>query len=465
MANGGGCKKLGPIESKMNPALRACLLSFALVVPTAWSLLAAPRPNGAPGPKGAAKAKPAKPEGVAAGVTGRERFWNRRFDSRAAYEASIQPNRERLRKFIGAVDEPLAPPASLVDPERPAAIGKGVKYEVFAVRWPVFEGVFGEGLLLKPRGEVSARAVLFPDAGQTPEMLGGLAPGLERESQAARRLAESGVEVVALSLLDWGRPDGFSPSLPGSPAPARRDWVCAEARDAGRHVIGYETQAGLAALKWAGRQSAGASRAVPVGVAGYGEGGLLALFCAALDPGVAVALASGYFGPRDYGAEEPASRRVAGMAAEFGDAEIASLVAPRPLLVEYSPAPRVGSRALPMPERYRIEEELNRAFDFFPNSFAVTMDFIDGNEGRFIGPFSPMALEAFGRKLGIAGRFLENDGGEAPEALVAPETAARQARQEAGWLEFGRLARCRAHAAESGPAEQGLRNPAAAPPE
>ena len=36
---------------------------------------------------------------------GRTNFWKRDFASRQAYEKSVAPNRERLRKIIGAVDE------------------------------------------------------------------------------------------------------------------------------------------------------------------------------------------------------------------------------------------------------------------------------------------------------------------------------------------------------------------------
>src|SRR6185436_9739753 len=35
----------------------------------------------------------------------RTNFWKRDFSSREAYEKSVAPNRERLRKLIGAVDE------------------------------------------------------------------------------------------------------------------------------------------------------------------------------------------------------------------------------------------------------------------------------------------------------------------------------------------------------------------------
>src|SRR5438105_4646431 len=42
-----------------------------------------------------------------ASVEGRRKLWKRDFSSRAAYEKSVAPNRERFRRLIGAVDPRL----------------------------------------------------------------------------------------------------------------------------------------------------------------------------------------------------------------------------------------------------------------------------------------------------------------------------------------------------------------------
>ena len=62
-----------------------------------------------------------------------------------------------------------------------------------------------------------------------------------------------------------------------------------------------------------------------VGVAGYGEGGLLALYSKALDYRIRAALVSGYFGPREEIWREPIYRNVWGLLRDFGDAELASM--------------------------------------------------------------------------------------------------------------------------------------------
>ena len=64
-----------------------------------------------------------------------------------------------------------------------------------------------------------------------------------------------------------------------------------------------------------------------------------------------VALVSGYFGPRESVWQEPLYRNVWGLLHEFGDAEIASLIAPRRLVIERSAAPEVAGPPPPKPGR------------------------------------------------------------------------------------------------------------------
>jgi len=52
-------------------------------------------------------------------------------------------------------------------------------------------------------------------------------------------------------------------------------------------------------------------------------------------------LVSGYFDSRQHIWDEPIYRNIFGLLHEFGDAEVASLVAPRSLIVEYSAVPKV----------------------------------------------------------------------------------------------------------------------------
>jgi cephalosporin-C deacetylase-like acetyl esterase len=76
-------------------------------------------------------------------------------------------------------------------------------------------------------------------------------------------------------------------------------------------------------------------------VGGWGDGGLLGLYAAALDTRIDGALVSGYFGSRQQLWEEPIDRNVFGLLDQFGDAELAALVAPRGLVVEAAKGPEV----------------------------------------------------------------------------------------------------------------------------
>jgi hypothetical protein len=114
-----------------------------------------------------------------------------------------------------------------------------------------------------------------------------------------------------------------------------REFIYRQAFEMGRHVIGYEVQKVLAAVDQFTLLNQ-KQKEVPLGVAGIGEGGLLALYSAAIDTRIKAALVTDYFGPREGVWEEPIYRNVWALLREFGDAELATLVQPRGLLIQAS---------------------------------------------------------------------------------------------------------------------------------
>jgi len=277
---------------------------------------------------------------LAASPQSRQAHWNRDTSSAEAYVRSVSQNRERLAKVIGLVDErlPFEDLELVATLTQPSLVAQGDGYSVHAVRWPVLPGVWAEGLLLDPEADPVARVIALPDADQTPEMLVGLAPGIVPGAQFARRLAENGCHVIIPALID--RSDTFSgnPEIRMTNQP-HREFIYRMAFELGRHIIGYEVQEVLAAVDWCASQDEGAGLAV--GVFGYGEGGLLALHSAAVDPRIDATVVSGYFGPREDVWREPIYRNVWSLLHEFGDAELASLVAPRTLIIEASHGPEL----------------------------------------------------------------------------------------------------------------------------
>lgn len=281
-------------------------------------------------------------------VAGMGRYLAR--ETAATVSTRPAPSADRLARIIGAIDarRPGVEMAFVATTAVPAKVAETDRFAVYAVSWEVFDGVHGEGLLLQPHDPPVARIVLVPDADQTPEMLAGLSPALASaaNSAPARRLAENGAQVLIPVLVD--RSDEFSGSTVANRFTnlPHREWIYRQAYLLGRHIIGYEVQKVLAAVDWFERQNQGTPppRATPppkIGVAGWGEGGLIALHAAALDRRIDATLISGHFGPRERLAEEPIYRNLFGLLREFGDAELARLIAPRSLLVEPAASPAI----------------------------------------------------------------------------------------------------------------------------
>ena len=274
-------------------------------------------------------------------VEHRARHWKRDFSSAEAYNKSIEPNRKRLAHILGVRDPrvPFDAPELVGTTAQPALVGKGDGYEIFAVRWPAFGDVHGEGLLLVPTGKKPvADVVAIPDADQTPEQVAGLMEGVPKESQFARRLAESGCRVIVPVLIDRHREPRSPPGRKGGANLTNREFLHRSAFELGRHLIGYEVQKVLAAVDWFAKEG---GKDAKVGVIGYGEGGMLALYAGALDKRIKAVCVSGYFGNRNRIWEQPIDRNVFGLLEQFGDAELAAMLVSRGLVLDFAAGPEL----------------------------------------------------------------------------------------------------------------------------
>ncbi|MBL9171160.1 MAG: dienelactone hydrolase family protein [Verrucomicrobiales bacterium] len=344
-------------------------------------------------------------------------WWTRDAASPEAYAASIVTNRARFARAIGAVDEHLKPEALeyVSSTSSPALVAETESIRVWAVRWPVLPGVFGEGLLLEPKGAVQAQVVAIPDADQTPEMVAGLERGLEPMAQFARRLAENGCRVIVPTLIDRKNTFSGNEALKRFTNQPHREWIYRQAFELGRHVIGYEVLKVCSAIDWLSAQP-GQGTALKTGVFGYAEGGLIALYSAALHLKIDACVVSGYYESRDGAWAEPIYRNVFGLLREFGDAEIASLIAPRKLWIEHSevhtingPPPTKAGRQGAAPGRWAtpdyisVEGEVTRAARLVNASWAgqwITL--LNGSEGAPVSPGSDKTLREFLNQLGVS---------------------------------------------------------------
>lgn len=353
--------------------------------------------------------------------------WHRDTSSAEKYVASIEPNRQRLRHILGLRDPRVAfeAPEIIATAGEPAQLSQGAGYKVYAVRWPAFGDVYGEGLLLVPTGKKLADVVAIPDADQTPEMLAGLVESTTGESQFARRLAESACRVLVPMLINRGVTHRKI---------SNREFLYRSAYELGRHLIGYELQKVLAGVDWFSKE-AGTDPA-KIGVIGWGEGGLLALYAGAVDTRINAVLTSGYFDSRQNLWQEPLYRNVFGLLEQFGDAELATLIVPRCLIVEAAkgvelvvpPGTGGGPGRLVTPKPDDVRREVARARELLKGLLpAPRIELIESGGGSGLCG-STQALQGFLDALSPGIKLAAST--SAPQSLrKLPDAEARHRRQ------------------------------------
>ncbi|MBL8296567.1 MAG: hypothetical protein JNN08_32280, partial [Bryobacterales bacterium] len=319
-------------------------------------------------------------------------------DSPNRRKAPTPAARQELREIIGVLDArvPFESPAPDATLARTAVLAAASQYQVMAIRWPVLDGVDGEGLLLRPsRVEPKAYVIAIPDADQTPEAFAN--------EPLVRRLAEGGALVVVPLVMDRADTLSGNPAIRLTNQP-HREFLYRMTYEMGRHIIGYEVQKVLALVDWFHKLPRH-----PIGVYGYGEGGMLSLFASALDERIDATVVSGYFQPREEVVwSEPIYRNVWAQLERFGDAELAGLIAPRALVIETREHPAVAGPAaeqpnrrgaapgaIRTPSRQALDREVKRAQRYHPrikleadalHSFAAALDVKPGGAGGAPSP-------------------------------------------------------------------------------
>ncbi len=340
--------------------------------------------------------------------------WQPDFSSFIAFENSISRQRELLENRTGVVENRVMPKMEVMsDNDLQLFKLETDAIVISAVRWNVLDGLSAEGLLLQPKGKTTAKVIMIPDADVLPETLAGLMKSGGPRYGTARRLAESGCEVLIPVLVN--RDDTFSGSqlLDLYTNQPHREWIYRQGYVVGRHVIGYELQKIFAAIDWMKLKNEEKRNDVQIGVCGYGEGGLLSLYASAIDPRITSTLVSGYFNAREQVWEEPIYRNVFGLLKYFGDAELAVMTWPRSLVIEHSIAPEIPGPPMASKDRKgaapgilmainysTAEAEVNRAKAMVPRN-NNHINWIHDDEGGALKPFSYDALSTFTNKLNV----------------------------------------------------------------
>ncbi|MFT4550600.1 MAG: cephalosporin-C deacetylase-like acetyl esterase [Verrucomicrobiales bacterium] len=229
-----------------------------------------------------------------------------------------------LKRMLGVVDRRV--PFDKL--EILSTVAESDELVVKEIRWPAFADVHGEGLLVQPIGKFHARVIVIPDADETPEMVAGLVPGVPKERQTARILAEGGCQVLVPMIINRELEHHTL---------SNREFIYRPAFELGRHIIGYEIQKVLALLDWMEGETN-----TSVMLSGHGEGGMLAYFAAALDERVSRIHVSGYAGPGADLWQEPAYRNVFGLLKQFNLETLDKLITRRrPMVLDPNPGPAI----------------------------------------------------------------------------------------------------------------------------
>ncbi len=304
--------------------------------------------------------------------------------------------RALLRQRLGMSDAVVGGQA-----EWPTELGQSSDASGFTaklMRWPVFEGVWGQGVLYQPKAAAAPFYVILIND-----------PSAEPGSRfiEAEKIATHGCAVLVPLLVDRDTRMSGNAQIGRKTTVTHREWIYRQAFENGRTLIGYETQSVLAAIPhFAGKESR-------LGISGDGEGGLIAMCAAALEPRFESVLISGHFGPRERLWEEPIYRNVAGFLRDFGDAELAAMSTAKTYVVEHSAPPKlpvVAKRGVEAPgmlaarSAAAVGEEIRRANLLrVAGARGADIQFVKDADGGMVVPGSDAALQKFLAPFAVAG--------------------------------------------------------------
>jgi cephalosporin-C deacetylase-like acetyl esterase len=259
----------------------------------------------------------------------RDRAWhNVNFSSVASYEASVSKHRKDLREMLGLVE--LKP----TEIDRVVAEKDTVRVEDVTI-W-LQHDFSAKALVFSPTGGTVRGAVIaIPDANQNPQDFAGILEG-ETPSSWLETLLERDIAVAVPLMVERSDDSPLCKKLGnyGSPKDERHILELL-GFIVGRTMTGLDVQQVMTVRDYLTTwMSIKGNR---VGLLGIGQGGMTALYAAAADPHFLGACVVDYFQQREDSWEEPIDRMLYGQLNEFGDAEVAALVAPRPLDVIYTP--------------------------------------------------------------------------------------------------------------------------------
>jgi len=262
---------------------------------------------------------------IAATPGKRDNLWRPNFSSTASYQTSLQEHQNRLREMLGLIQPKLGPPQVKL-------LEKNKNLRIEELTLPIDQELSARALIFWPySGTPTSAVIVIPPDNQSREEFTGIAPGM-RPAKWLSRLLERNI-AVAVPLMTERRAD--HPICLQAGGKDRRRVLWRAGFVVGRTLVGLEVQQVLALREFLASQKEISAK--QIAVIGEGQGGMTALYAGAVDEQFAAVASLDYFQQREKCWEEPVDRVLYGQLNEFGDAEVAGLIAPRPLWIVMKP--------------------------------------------------------------------------------------------------------------------------------
>jgi cephalosporin-C deacetylase-like acetyl esterase len=254
--------------------------------------------------------------------------WQRDYTSESAYEQSVEPNRQAWLTMMGGL-----PPKNERVPLSPSrhVVAERSDHTVFAVNLDVLPGVRQFGYLLVPKDITEPRAAVVTQhgLGGAVQAVVGLLDQDDAYHRYGQRLAERGYVVFAPHCIN---------------NTSRRVRLHNKAIVVGRRLMGLEIWREMKVIDYL--QSLPEVDADRIGFYGLSQGGTMALWLTPLEPRIRASVVSAYFNERTrklitesehyraYVTTNEQHQYYLGQLLEFSDADLGSLICPRPLFIE-----------------------------------------------------------------------------------------------------------------------------------
>ncbi len=262
---------------------------------------------------------------IAATPDKRDRLWHPNFSSTAFYQTSLQEHQNRLREMLGLIQPELGPPQVKLLAEK-----KNLRIEELTL--PIDQELSVRAFIFLPHSSAPTAAVIvIPPDNQSREEFTGAATGM-KPAKWLRALLERNI-AVAVPLMAERRDD--HPICRQAGGKDRRRVLWRAGFIVGRTLVGLEVQQVLALREFLASQKE--INGKQIAVMGEGQGGMTALYAGAVEGRFAAVASLDYFQQRENCWEEPVDRVLYGQLNEFADAEVAALIAPRPLWIVTKP--------------------------------------------------------------------------------------------------------------------------------